>query len=104
MTNAALLQKILHQKNLERVSPKLEAFRPVCIGGTRDPSKKVLGARGGRAAGAKSHSLTSLIVQIANYTKIKVACFREIQNSIDDSVYQLIKDKVEFLGYSGWIF
>lgn len=104
MTNTALLQKILHQKNLERVSPKLEAFRPVCIGGTRDPSKKVLGARGGRAAGAKSHSLTSLIVQIANYTKIKVACFREIQNSIDDSVYQLIKDKVEFLGYSGWIF
>lgn len=99
-----LLKKIVSQEEVERVSPKLEACRPRCIGGNRDPKYKIIGARGGRAAGAKSHSFTSLIVQIANYNCIKVACFREIQNSIDDSVYQLIKDKVEFLGYSGWVF
>ena len=98
------LLRIRAQRERERVSPKLEAFRPAIIGGDCPTYIKVKGARGGRAAGAKSHSVVSLIIQIAHYYKVRVACFREIQNTIDDSVYQLIKDKVEQLRYQGWKF
>ena len=94
---------LLEQELLECVSPKLEAFRDPIIGGSCDSKYRIRGARGGRGAGAKSHSLVSLIVQRANVEAIDVACFREIQGSIDESVKKLIEEKIEFLGYKDWI-
>lgn len=98
------LAELLMQEKLERVSPKLEAFRNPSIGGTCPAKIRIKGCRGGRGAGAKSHSLTSLIVQRANYERLRIACFREIYGSLEESVYQLIKEKVEFLRYDGWSF
>lgn len=98
------LLALLEQQNRERVSPRLEAFRDPILGGDCKPEIRIRGCRGGRGAGAKSHSLVSLIVQRANYQKIRVGCFREIQDSLEESVYALIKIKVEQLGYGGWIF
>jgi phage terminase large subunit len=94
---------LLRQELLERVSPKIEQFRPPIIGGNCDPKYRIKIARGGRGAGAKSHSMVSLLVQIAQNIPVDVICLREIQGSIDESVKKLIEDKIEFLGYTGWI-
>ena len=98
------MSELILQKELERVSPKLEAFRDPIIGGTCPPDIRIRGCRGGRGAGAKSHSLVSLIVQRANIQRIRVGCFREIQESLEESVYALIQSKVEQLRYRGWVF
>lgn len=99
-----LLIAILEQEEKEKVSPKLEQFRPPIIGGKCEPRFRIKGARGGRAAGAKSWGLTSLIVQWGNVAPLRVACLREIQNSMEESVYELIKKTVTRLGYTGWTF
>ena len=98
------LLALLEQQKRERVSPRLEAFRDPILGGECKPEIRIRGCRGGRGAGAKSHSLVSLIIQRAHYEKIRVGCFREIQDSLEESVYALIKQKVEQLGYGGWVF
>lgn len=98
------LLALLEQAERERVSPKLEAFRDPIIGGECPPEIRIRGCRGGRGAGAKSHSLVSLIVQRAHVERLRIGCFREIQESLDESVYALIKLKVEQLGYAGWRF
>ena len=98
------LISLLRQEDRERVAPKLEVFRNPSIGGTCSPVIRIKGARGGRGALAKSHSLTSLIVQRAQYEKIRIGCFREVQQSLEESVYSLIQQKVEALGYKGWKF
>lgn len=98
------LLALLEQQNRERVSPRLEAFRDPILGGECKPDIRIRGCRGGRGAGAKSHSMVSLIIQRAHYERIRVGCFREIQDSLEESVYALIKEKVEQLGYGGWIF
>lgn len=89
----ALLLDLLLQEDLERVSPKMEAFRK--------PYRIKL-ARGGRGAGAKSWSAASLLIQRAHREKINIACFREIQNSITESVYSLMCLQIERLRYKGW--
>lgn len=106
MTEAEELEllELLEQADRERVSPKLERFRDPIIGGDCPPEIRIRGCRGGRGAGAKSHSLVSLIVQRANVEPIRIACFREIQDSLEESVYALIRFKVEQLGYAGWRF
>ena len=97
-------EALLIQANLERVTPKMEQFRDPCVGGTCPPNIRVKGARGGRGSLAKSHSMVSLLIQMANVKVLSVACFREIQLSIQESVYKLIKEKVEFLRYQDWVF
>jgi phage terminase large subunit len=87
--------RILEVELRESVAPKLNAFR--------NPSRIKL-ARGGRGAGAKSWSVVSLIVQKAQYQTTKVACLREIQGSLAESVYSLIQSTVERLQYTGWEF
>lgn len=100
-----LLLDCLMRERSEKVSPKLEAFRPVSIGGVCPGDVRIKGVRGGRAAGAKSWSLTSLIVQRAQYEKgLRIACLREIQHSLEESVYALVKKTVDRLNYSGWEF
>ncbi|MGL4197562.1 MAG: PBSX family phage terminase large subunit [Allorhizobium sp.] len=55
------------------------------------------GARGGRGSG-KSHFFAEQLVVEAAATHTRTACLREVQNSIKDSVKQLIEDKVRRLG------
>lgn len=50
-------------------------------------------AFGGRGAG-KSESFASIFAMKAQTEKALIGCFREFQNSIEDSVYALIKHKI----------
>lgn len=59
-------------------------------------------AYGGRG-GAKSHFFAEQIVLRCFSRKTRVACIREVQASIKDSVRQLLIDKIEKLGL-GWAF
>ncbi|MGE5862881.1 MAG: phage terminase large subunit, partial [Nitrososphaerales archaeon] len=85
---------LLQQKELEKVSPKLEQFR--------DSKYRINIAYGGRGAGAKSWSFDSLIVQRAHRKKLRIACFREIQVSLKESSYQNIIEQITRLRYPGW--
>lgn len=85
---------LLEQEELERVTPKMEQFR--------QPKRFKLG-KGGRAAGAKSWSCVSLLVQKGNVEPIRVACFREVQASLKESSYSLVVDTIKRLRYPGWI-
>ena len=58
--------------------------------------KRYKGAYGGRG-GAKSHFFAEQVVFKALEGK-RIVCIREVQNSIKDSVKQLIVDKIEKLG------
>jgi phage terminase large subunit len=52
---------------------------------------------GGRGS-AKSHSFATALVILAAQRPMRIVCAREIQNSLRDSVKQLIEDKVKALG------
>ena len=55
------------------------------------------GLYGGRG-GAKSHFFAALIVARCLQSETRVVCIREVQNSIRDSVRQLIIDKINSMG------
>jgi phage terminase large subunit len=60
------------------------------------------GALGGRGSG-KSHFFAGLaVVRMAAKPGFRLVCVREVQNSIKDSVKQLIEDKIEALGLRGF--
>jgi len=59
-------------------------------------------ARGGRG-GAKSHFFAERAVLRCYEKKTRVVCIREVQNSLKESVKQLITDKIAKLGL-GWAF
>jgi phage terminase large subunit len=92
----SILEELILRERIERekVSPKLEAFRA---------PMRIKGCRGGRGAGAKSWSLASLNVQDLNYRPIQLACLREVQLTLEESVWKLIRDTIVRLGYSGWV-
>lgn len=99
------LLKLLEIETREQVSPKIEAFRNPSIGGLCPNHIRIKGARGGRGAGAKSWSMVSLIVQRAHYEGgLRIACLREIQQSLEESVYELVQKTVNRLGFKGWKF
>lgn len=56
---------------------------------------------GGRGSG-KSMSIADLCLMDAQTKGIKTACFREFQNSIDDSVLSLLSEEVHRLGIQGY--
>ena len=56
---------------------------------------------GGRGS-AKSMSVADISIMDAQTKGIKTACFREFQNSIDDSVYSLLASEIERLGVGGF--
>jgi phage terminase large subunit len=58
---------------------------------------RYFGARGGRGSG-KSHFFCEQAIEEALYEHIRCACLREVQNSIKDSVKQLLEDKIRKLG------
>ena len=80
-------------EEITKVSPKLEAFRQPC---------RIKACYGGRGAGAKSWSIASLLVQRAQRNRVQILCTREIQLSLEESVYRLIINSIERLGYPGW--
>lgn len=90
----AELHRLLEQRERERVTPKLEAFR--------QPAR-IKGCRGGRGAGAKSWSVDSLLIQEANYKKLHVVCLREVQLTLEESVWKLTRDTIQRLRYPGWV-
>lgn len=60
------------------------------------------GAHGGRGSG-KSHFFAGwAIVQMASRAGFRIVCVREVQNSIKDSVKQLLEDKINDLGLAGF--
>jgi len=76
----------------EEVAPKLNVFR--------QPARYKL-AWGGRGSG-KSWGIASLLVQRAQQKKTKILCAREVQLSLEESVYALIVETITRLKYSGW--
>jgi len=82
----------------EQVTPRFEEWR--------NPHR-VKCAYGGRGAGAKSVSATSLLIQLGENPgyfgkNIRVLCVREVQKSIKLSSWLLLKDTIARLGYTGW--
>lgn len=63
--------------------------------------KRFRGASGGRGSG-KSHFAGEDLILDCVETHVRCACVREIQNSIKDSVKQLLEDKIEKHGLRGF--
>jgi phage terminase large subunit len=59
--------------------------------------KRYKGAYGGRGSG-KSHFFAELIVEECYRRPVRAVCIREVQNTIKDSVKQLLSDKIQKLG------
>ena len=59
--------------------------------------RRYKGAYGGRG-GAKSHFFAEQVIIRCLVRPTRVVCIREVQNSIKDSVRQLLIDKIEKLG------
>lgn len=55
-------------------------------------------ARGGRGSGKSQFFGTYAVAQMASRPGFRIVCVREIQNSIKDSVKQLIEDKIAEMG------
>lgn len=55
------------------------------------------GAYGGRGSG-KSHFFAERLVEMSIDRRVRAACIREVQNSLKDSVQQLLKDKIAKFG------
>lgn len=56
-------------------------------------------ARGGRG-GAKSWTISRILLFLGSLSKLRILCTREIQKSIQDSVYRLLLDQIELMGMS----
>jgi phage terminase large subunit len=54
---------------------------------------------GGRGAG-KTESFARVLIYLAARSRIRVLCTREFQNSIADSVFRVLVDAIEQMGYS----
>jgi len=76
-------------RNLDIQTPP--AFLPLL------PPRQFKGARGGRG-GSKSHFFAGLLVEEMLSQHTRAACVREVQDSIKDSVKQLIEDKIQTYG------
>lgn len=71
-----------------------DAFRPLVA------PARYKGAWGGRGSG-KSHFFGGLLCLRALKQRTRAVCLREVQNSIKDSVKQLLEDKIDAYGLSG---
>jgi phage terminase large subunit len=78
----------------EQVAPAFEAWRK--------PARYKF-AYGGRGAGAKSWSAAKLLLERAEVESIRVLCVRDVQKSIKESSWLLLRDTLVRLGYKGWI-
>ena len=84
---------------MERVTIKIaEKFRPLLTEHYR--YKLYYGGR----AGGKSYAFADCLLLLARQKKLFIACVREVQNSIKDSVYKLLKDRAEYYKFDDFIF
>jgi len=60
--------------------------------------KVVYGGRGG----GKSNTIADVLLMFAQKRGEKIGCFREMQNSIEDSVHSLLKDEILRLELNGF--
>lgn len=58
---------------------------------------------GGRAGG-KSFAFADSLLLLGRIRKLFIACVREVQNSIKDSVYKLLKDRADYYGFDDYRF
>ena len=72
-----------------------DVFRPLVA------PARYKGAWGGRGSG-KSHFFGGLLCLRALRQRTRAVCLREVQNSIKDSVKQLLEDKIDAYGLSGY--
>lgn len=63
--------------------------------------KRFKGAFGGRA-GTKSQSVADILLHKVQVEGVKVGCFREHQNTIEDSVHALLTDEIERIKIPGF--
>jgi phage terminase large subunit len=54
---------------------------------------------GGRG-GAKSWQFARALILLSLLKKIRIGCFRELQNSIKDSVHQILREQIDLMGLS----
>ncbi len=59
------------------------------------------GAHGGRGSG-KSHYFAEKLILRARFEPIRWVCIREVQNTIRDSVHQLLIDKIQKFGFGSF--
>ena len=84
---------------MERVTIKIaEKFRPLLTEHYR--YKLYYGGR----AGGKSYAFADCLLLLARQKKLFIACVREVQNSIKDSVYKLLKDRAEYYKFDDFLF
>jgi phage terminase large subunit len=62
-----------------------------------DRKYRLVSMRGGRGSG-KSVTVAKILLLQAYHKQLKVLCFREVQNSIKDSVFQSLVDLIQELG------
>lgn len=60
-------------------------------------AKRYKVARGGRGS-AKSWSFARALLILGSQSRLRIACFREVQKSIADSVHKLLSDQIQMLG------
>ena len=84
---------------MEKVTIKIaEKFRPLLTEHYR--YKLYYGGR----AGGKSYAFADCLLLLARQKKLFIACVREVQNSIKDSVYKLLKDRAEYYKFDDFVF
>ena len=84
---------------MEKVTIKIaEKFRPLLTEHFR--YKLYYGGR----AGGKSYAFADCLLLLARQKKLFIACVREVQNSIKDSVYKLLKDRADAYNFDDFIF
>ena len=73
-----------------------EKFKPLLCEDKRN--KFYYGGRGG----GKSYAFADCILLKGRQKKMFIACLREIQDSIKDSVYKLLCDRISYFGYNDY--
>lgn len=86
----------IERRNREAVSPKMEL--------ARNFPGNIIVARGGRSAGAKTTGMVSLNVQESHRTEQRVVCLRETYVSLEESMYEAVRECVDTLEFPGWHF
>jgi len=80
----------------EIVGAPVDVQLPEAFGEIFEPyrNKAFYGGRGS----AKSHSIAKALLLMGGMQKLRILCCREIQKSIRESVYLLLKEQIELLG------
>lgn len=73
-----------------------EVFRPLLC-----ENKRIKFYHGGRGGG-KSYAFADCLLLLGRQKKMFIACLREIQDSIKESVYKLLCDRISYYGYGDY--